>query len=79
MPDSSTSQTGWWTGGRLLVDLSHAVGNPDNRYMRFTEAGTSPRRQVLETDAAVVFMSEAAAGSAHRFPFWHGVLATASR
>jgi hypothetical protein len=74
----STSQTGWWTGGRLLVDLSHAVGIPglpsvtDNRYMRFTEAGTSPRRQVLETDAAVVFMSEAAAGSAHRFPFWHG-------
>jgi hypothetical protein len=54
------------------VDLSHAVGNPDNRYMRFKEAGTSPRRQVLETDAAVVFMSEAAAGSAHRFPFWHG-------
>jgi hypothetical protein len=69
------AQSGWWTGGRLLVDLSPSALR---RYMRFSkdvgtgEWGREDLRTVLESHAAVVFMSEAAAGSARDFPWWHG-------
>jgi hypothetical protein len=73
-PHECCSQSGWWTGGRLLVNL----GDLGLGYMRFSkDVGTGEWRRedlrtVLETDATVVFMSEAAAGSLRKFPWWHG-------